>query len=99
MMDLQPVDPEAVAPVATDARGDVRDVQLLGMIAYLLLEEILVANGLSSTDGLQTGTSSAVFHPAGFRNRFQHHGPSAFNRIDPLLLSPHGSGRHGLGRG
>lgn len=31
MMDWQPVDPEAVAPVATDAMVDVGDVQLLGI--------------------------------------------------------------------
>lgn len=31
MMDSQPVDPEAVTPVATDVMADVGDVQLLGM--------------------------------------------------------------------
>lgn len=34
MMNSQTVDPEAVAPVATDAKADVGDVQLLGIIVY-----------------------------------------------------------------
>ncbi|KAJ5695138.1 hypothetical protein N7536_005550 [Penicillium majusculum] len=33
-MDSQPVDPEAVAPVATDAMADVGDVQLLARMGY-----------------------------------------------------------------
>lgn len=36
-MDSQPVDPEAVAPVATDAMADVGDVQLLGIRVCLFL--------------------------------------------------------------
>lgn len=36
-MNLQPIDPEAVAPVATDAMADVGDVQLLGRRVCILL--------------------------------------------------------------
>ena len=34
MMDSQPVDPEALAPVATDGMADVGDVQLLARMGY-----------------------------------------------------------------
>lgn len=37
-MDSQPADPEAVAPVATDARADVGDMQLLGTIVCCIGE-------------------------------------------------------------
>lgn len=100
MMDSQPVDPEALAPVATDGMADVGDVQLLGIRVCLFffgedwsLMSFLARMGYKQELRRQYSTTQV------FAIAFSIMGLVPSNRVDALVLSPRGSGRDGLGRG
>lgn len=75
--------------------ADPDDAELLGLCSVVLsCGRVLMRH---SQDGLQTGTTKALFHTSDFCRCFQYHGVSALDCINNKLFFAGWSCRYGLG--